>query len=53
MTLATQNVDQTAAAIGVSAQTARKHYLDAKRAFDGSELLKQMAGVLRPKGKAE
>jgi len=49
MTLATQNVDQTAAALGVSAQTARKHYLDAKRAFDGSELLKKMADVLRPK----
>ncbi|WP_439626823.1 tyrosine-type recombinase/integrase [Gemmata sp.] len=50
MTLATQNVDQTAAAIGVSAQTARKHYLEAKRAFDGAELLKKMADVLRPKG---
>lgn len=51
MAMATQNVDQTAAAIGVSAQTARKHYLDAKRAFDGQELLKKMADVLRPKDK--
>ncbi len=46
-TLATQSVDATAQAIGIDAQTARKYYLDAKQAFSGSELLKQMADVLR------
>jgi integrase len=48
MTMATQNVDQTAQAIGIDASTARKYYLDAKRAFDGSDLLKRMASVLQP-----
>lgn len=48
MTLETQNVDQTAQAIGIDASTARKYYLDAKTAFDGTGLLKQMASVLRP-----
>ncbi|MCU0705385.1 MAG: site-specific integrase, partial [Fimbriiglobus sp.] len=48
MAMATQNVDQTAEAIGIDAQTARKYYLDAKQAFDGSELFKKMATVLRP-----
>jgi integrase len=48
MTLATQNVDQTAEAIGIDAQTARKYYLDAKKAFEGSDLFKKLASVLRP-----
>lgn len=48
-TLATQSVDATAQAIGIDAQTARKYYLDAQKAFSGSELLKQMADVLRLK----
>ncbi len=48
MAMATQNVDQTAEAIGIDAQTARKYYLDAKKAFDGSELFKRLASVLRP-----
>ncbi|MCE9562979.1 MAG: site-specific integrase [Planctomycetes bacterium] len=47
--LATQSVDQTAEAIGLDAATARKYYLDAKTAFDGNDLLKKMAEVLRPK----
>lgn len=50
-TLATQSVDATAQAIGIDAQTARKYYLDAQKAFSGSELLKQMADVLRLKRK--
>jgi len=48
-TQVTQSVDATAQAIGIDAQTARRYYLDAQRAFDGSVLLKQMASVLRPK----
>jgi integrase len=48
-TLATQSVDATAQAIGIDAQTARKYYLDASKAFSGSELLKQMADILRLK----
>ena len=48
-TLATQSVDATAQAIGIDAQTARKYYLDAKQAFAGTELLKQMADILRLK----
>ena len=39
--LATQNVDQTAEAIGIDPATARKYYLDAKAAYNG-------AGVLQP-----
>ena len=50
--LATQNVDQTAQAIGIDATTARKYYLDAQVAFDGSALLQKMAGILRPAPKA-
>lgn len=52
MTLATQNVDQTAQAIGIDAQTARKYYLDAKTAFGGNDLLKKMASILRPQNGA-
>lgn len=46
-TLATQSVDATAQAFGLDPATARKYYLDANQAFNGSELLKRMAGVLR------
>lgn len=47
-TLATQSVDATAQAFGLDPATARKYYLDAsKLAFNGSELLKRMVGVLR------
>jgi integrase len=44
---ATQSVDATAEALGVDPQTAR-HYLDAGKAFQGSELLKKFAQVLLP-----
>lgn len=47
-TLATGSVDATAEAFGLDPMTARKYYLDAKRAFDGTELLKKMAQVLKP-----
>ncbi|OWK46486.1 tyrosine-type recombinase/integrase [Fimbriiglobus ruber] len=47
-TLATQSVDQTAEAIGIDPATARRYYVDAKTAFDGQELLKRMATILRP-----
>jgi hypothetical protein len=45
---ATQSIDQTAEAIGIDPGTARRYYLDAERAIDGQELLRKMAGVLRP-----
>jgi integrase len=48
LALATQNVDQTADALGIDPQTARKHYLDASKAFDTAALLKKMSGVLLP-----
>ncbi|WP_261341241.1 site-specific integrase [Fimbriiglobus ruber] len=44
---ATQSVDATAEALGVDPQTAR-HYLDASKAFKGTELMKKMAGILLP-----
>ena len=43
---ATQSVDATAQAMGVDAQTAR-HYLDAKKAFDGSAILRAAQVALR------
>ena len=43
---ATQSVDATAQAMGVDAQTAR-HYLDAKKAFDGSSILRAAQEALR------
>ena len=46
---ATHSIDQTAEAIGIDPRTARRHYLDAKRAIDGQALLERMADVLRPK----
>lgn len=47
-TLATQNVEQTAEAIGIDPQTARRYYLDAKKAFDGTEVMKRMGSILSP-----
>ncbi len=44
---ATQSVDATAQAMGVDPQTAR-HYLDAAKAFDRSDILKKAAGLLLP-----
>jgi integrase len=46
---ATQSVDATAQAMGVDPQTAR-HYLDASKAFDRSEILKKAANLLLPPG---
>lgn len=48
MVMATQSIDQTAAAIQIDPSTARRYYLDHKAAFDGAELMKKMAGVLWP-----
>jgi hypothetical protein len=45
-----QNVDATAHALGLDAQTAR-HYLDAAKAFDRTQMLKQAAAVLLPEAK--
>ena len=48
---ATGSVDAAAAAIGVHAQTARAHYLDATRAFDtDATLLRAMAALDAPAG---
>lgn len=44
---ATQSIDATAEALGVDPQTAR-HYLDASKAFKGTELMKKFASVLLP-----
>jgi hypothetical protein len=49
MATETQNIDLTAQAIGVSAITARKHYLDAQRAFNTTEAFKLAANKLNPK----
>jgi hypothetical protein len=43
----TQNVDQTARIMGVDPQTAR-HYIDAKKAIGGSNVLRELADELRP-----
>ena len=43
---ATQSVDATAQAMGVDPQTAR-HYLDARKAFDGSGILRAAQAALR------
>ena len=42
---ATQSVDATAQATGADPQTAR-HYLDAAKAFDRTEILKRASGLL-------
>jgi integrase len=44
---ATGSVDATAEALGVDPQTAR-HYLDAAKAFHGSEIMKKLGAVLLP-----
>jgi hypothetical protein len=49
MVAATGSIDRTAQAIGVHPDTARRHYLDTKQAFDFAELFKKMATVLVPK----
>lgn len=45
--VATQSVDATARALGADPQTAR-HYIDAAKAFDRSDILKKAAGLLLP-----
>lgn len=49
MVVETQNVDLTAQAIDVSPLTARKHYLDAQRAFNTEEAFRLASGKLNPK----
>jgi integrase len=44
---ATQSVDATAEAMGSDPQTAR-HYMEAAKAFDRSEILRKAADLLRP-----
>jgi len=46
---ATGSVDAAAVAIGIDPSTAKRHCPDAKKAFDGTELLRWMAEVLGPK----
>ncbi len=45
---ATGSIDAAAAALGVRADTASRHYLDSAKAFDSAELMRKMAGVLLP-----
>ncbi|MBY0457295.1 MAG: site-specific integrase, partial [Gemmataceae bacterium] len=49
MVAATGSIDKTAEAIGIHPDTARRHYLDAQKAFASDELFKKMASVLVPK----
>jgi len=49
--VATQSVDATARALGADPQTAR-HYIDAAKAFDRSDILKRAAGLLLPQSGA-
>jgi integrase len=42
------SVDMAGDMLGVTAATARKHYLDSKQAFDTSQLYKKMSGILVP-----
>ncbi len=49
MVEATQSVDATAESLGIHPETARKHYLDAKQAYNSAELFKKLASVLVPK----
>jgi integrase len=46
---ATQSVDATAQAIGLNPATARRYYLDSKRAFDSDEVFRKMSAALIPK----
>lgn len=41
--------DRTAEALGVHPDAARKHYLDAKQAFNSTNVFTQMAAALVPK----
>lgn len=43
------SVDAAAAARRIHPDTARRHYLDAKKAFNTDDILKKMASVLAPK----
>ncbi len=45
---ATQSIDATAQALGIDPQTAR-HYLDAGKAFDRTEIMRKAAELLQPK----
>ena len=49
MVAATGSIDKTAEAIGIHPDTARRHYLDAEKAFASDELFKKLAGILVPK----
>ena len=44
-----RGVDAAATALGVHAQTARTHYLDAQRAFQTEDVMRKVAEALRPK----
>ncbi len=46
---ATQSVDATAQAIGLNPATARRYYLDSRRAFDTDGVFRKMAVSLLPK----
>lgn len=47
LTEATGSIDTAAAAVGMTPATARKHYLDSKKAFDSQKVLRQHADKLR------
>ena len=47
--VAAPGLDQTAEALGIHPDTARKHYLDAQQACNSTDLFQQMASVLVPK----
>ena len=49
MVAATGSIDKTAEAIGIHPDTARRHCLDAQKAFASDELFKKLASVLVPK----
>ncbi|HEV3436444.1 MAG TPA: hypothetical protein VG122_03730 [Gemmata sp.] len=49
MVTATGNVDMTALALGINAQTARTYYLAAKQAFNTEDAFKMAAEKLNPK----
>ncbi|MBP3954933.1 hypothetical protein J8F10_06515 [Gemmata sp. G18] len=46
---ATQNIDQTSQAIGITSACARGYYLDAQKAFQTDDIFRKVAGVLLPK----
>lgn len=49
MVAATGSIDKTAESIGIHLNTARRHYIDAQKAFASDELIKKLAGFLVPK----